>query len=43
MNPAMQIAYCGQLMAQELGWDDKRLGKEIDLVEAHMKRRGFIY
>lgn len=37
-----EIVYCGQLMAQELGWDDKRLDEEIALVEAHTKRRGFI-
>lgn len=38
-----EIAYCGQLMAQELRWDEKQLGEEIAFVEAHMKRRGFIY
>jgi hypothetical protein len=30
-------------MAQELGWDDKRLSDEIALVEAHINRRGYIY
>jgi glycerol-3-phosphate dehydrogenase len=37
-----QIATCGQLMAQELGWDEKQLSEEIALVEAHVNRRGFI-
>ena len=40
---AKQIARCGILMAQELGWDDKRLSEEIALVEAHINRRGYIY
>ncbi len=40
---AEQIACCGKLAAQELGWDDKRLSEEIALVKEHIDRRGYIY
>jgi glycerol-3-phosphate dehydrogenase len=37
-----QIDTCGRIMARELGWEDKRLKEEIEQVETHIARCGFI-
>jgi len=38
-----QIETCGRIMARELDWSNKRLAKEISLVETHIARCGFVF